>query len=255
MSSEYIQSKEELQQHLRDTIQALELSSRSFDGGFEGEANRLAAAIRVLVHDTGSSKSLLGQLGQKSIQFYETSIPRDPKTIMTYSGLTAIEQTPEGAKYVALLDMLPPAPPPRWVSFDEWWNKVIFVDQKGSETSRKDLILTVANKDGGAHVDPVLDGKYADLSRRNSLAWRFTSPRGDFPLEGSEKAAIRQITHEILKSLNPTMLMMKPKVTGLLLLGASVVAEEKQAVVPKVGRNAPCSCGSGKKYKHCHGKL
>ncbi|MCI0401836.1 MAG: preprotein translocase subunit SecA [Gammaproteobacteria bacterium] len=25
--------------------------------------------------------------------------------------------------------------------------------------------------------------------------------------------------------------------------------------VPKIGRNEPCSCGSGKKYKHCHGKL
>ena len=24
---------------------------------------------------------------------------------------------------------------------------------------------------------------------------------------------------------------------------------------PKVGRNQPCPCGSGKKYKHCHGKL
>jgi preprotein translocase subunit SecA len=24
--------------------------------------------------------------------------------------------------------------------------------------------------------------------------------------------------------------------------------------VPKVGRNDPCPCGSGKKYKHCHGK-
>jgi preprotein translocase subunit SecA len=23
----------------------------------------------------------------------------------------------------------------------------------------------------------------------------------------------------------------------------------------KVGRNDPCFCGSGKKYKHCHGKL
>jgi preprotein translocase subunit SecA len=26
-------------------------------------------------------------------------------------------------------------------------------------------------------------------------------------------------------------------------------------VLPKVGRNDPCPCGSGKKYKHCHGKL
>jgi preprotein translocase subunit SecA len=24
--------------------------------------------------------------------------------------------------------------------------------------------------------------------------------------------------------------------------------------VPKVGRNDPCPCGSGKKYKKCHGK-
>ena len=25
--------------------------------------------------------------------------------------------------------------------------------------------------------------------------------------------------------------------------------------VPKVGRNEPCPCGSGKKYKQCHGKI
>jgi preprotein translocase subunit SecA len=31
---------------------------------------------------------------------------------------------------------------------------------------------------------------------------------------------------------------------------ATLVAE-----VPKVGRNDPCPCGSGKKYKLCHGKL
>jgi preprotein translocase subunit SecA len=27
------------------------------------------------------------------------------------------------------------------------------------------------------------------------------------------------------------------------------------AAVPRVGRNDPCPCGSGKKYKLCHGKL
>jgi preprotein translocase subunit SecA len=38
-------------------------------------------------------------------------------------------------------------------------------------------------------------------------------------------------------------------------------AEVEQAVAapatayPKVGRNDPCPCGSGRKYKHCHGKL
>jgi preprotein translocase subunit SecA len=27
------------------------------------------------------------------------------------------------------------------------------------------------------------------------------------------------------------------------------------ADVPRVGRNDPCPCGSGKKYKNCHGAL
>jgi preprotein translocase subunit SecA len=41
--------------------------------------------------------------------------------------------------------------------------------------------------------------------------------------------------------------------------GDSAVAEPVIAPVlndgPKVGRNDPCPCGSGKKYKHCHGQL
>ena len=39
--------------------------------------------------------------------------------------------------------------------------------------------------------------------------------------------------------------------------GADEEAAEVQAALaePKVGRNDPCPCGSGKKYKHCHGQL
>ncbi len=32
-------------------------------------------------------------------------------------------------------------------------------------------------------------------------------------------------------------------------------AQPAANLAPKVGRNDPCPCGSGKKYKHCHGKL
>jgi preprotein translocase subunit SecA len=32
-------------------------------------------------------------------------------------------------------------------------------------------------------------------------------------------------------------------------------AEQPAVAGPKIGRNDPCPCGSGKKYKHCHGKL
>lgn len=35
--------------------------------------------------------------------------------------------------------------------------------------------------------------------------------------------------------------------------------QQKQETVrrqdPKIGRNDPCPCGSGKKYKHCHGRV
>ncbi len=30
---------------------------------------------------------------------------------------------------------------------------------------------------------------------------------------------------------------------------------QASAAMPRVGRNEPCPCGSGKKFKHCHGKL
>ncbi|NWG30260.1 MAG: preprotein translocase subunit SecA [Rhodocyclaceae bacterium] len=42
-------------------------------------------------------------------------------------------------------------------------------------------------------------------------------------------------------------------------LASAATAEKKpqpqERALPKVGRNDPCPCGSGKKYKHCHGKL
>jgi preprotein translocase subunit SecA len=36
---------------------------------------------------------------------------------------------------------------------------------------------------------------------------------------------------------------------------ASAASAAAVASLPKVGRNEPCPCGSGKKYKNCHGKL
>ncbi|HYD78077.1 SEC-C metal-binding domain-containing protein, partial [Ramlibacter sp.] len=36
---------------------------------------------------------------------------------------------------------------------------------------------------------------------------------------------------------------------------AAAAAMAASGGIPRVGRNDPCPCGSGKKYKHCHGKL
>jgi preprotein translocase subunit SecA len=37
--------------------------------------------------------------------------------------------------------------------------------------------------------------------------------------------------------------------------GEGKKAEPIRNIGAKVGRNDPCPCGSGKKYKNCHGKL
>ena len=45
-----------------------------------------------------------------------------------------------------------------------------------------------------------------------------------------------------------------PNEDGSVAREAAPGAEPAQPM-PKVGRNDPCPCGSGKKYKQCHGKL
>jgi preprotein translocase subunit SecA len=35
----------------------------------------------------------------------------------------------------------------------------------------------------------------------------------------------------------------------------SLLSTDGAQEFPKVGRNEPCPCGSGKKYKQCHGSL
>jgi uncharacterized protein YchJ len=122
----------------------------------------------------------------------------------------------------------------KWVSFSRWWNSIVFVDTERRALSRSKLVLTAANQDGGAHIDCALDEVYHALSRQNSLRWFFTDGERQIEPGGPEKAAIRQIAHETLKSLHPAYTRFS---------------------VQKIGRNKTCPCGSGFKYKHCHGKV
>ena len=55
----------ELRRQLDEQQRFIKNSAQSFDDGFEGEAKRLALTIRVLVHDTSQSHSLLSQVDKK----------------------------------------------------------------------------------------------------------------------------------------------------------------------------------------------
>lgn len=253
-------SQSDLQQHLAVQTSFLEASVESFDRGFEDEAKRLAVTIRVLVHDTANSRSLLSQLNMKTVDFFDTALDPEKGNLSSEFGLVNIALGEPETKYFAPLDG---GLTSKFVSFVDWWNKPVFKDKNERVLTRRDLILTASNQDGGAHVDPELNDVYADLSKRNSLGFMVSDGRVERPMEGPEKVAIRQVAHEILRTLKPDYRKSHSTKAGIIIGGTSVtktanapdkIKKSMEAKkLPKVGRNKKCPCGSGKKYKHCHG--
>jgi len=85
------------------------------------------------------------------------------------------------------------------------------------------------------------------------LELRVAPPEGDFAPQ-----APRQMAENQRRDGEDRVGMMRPsRVT--VAVGARVAADERipgdPATWGKVGRNERCPCGSGKKYKHCHGRM
>ncbi len=199
------QTENELKSHLKEHIQFLSRSAKSYDEGFISEAKRMAVSLRVLLHDTKNSISLLTQLNKKDILFYDNSLDDRPKNIAPFMGLIAIGinfvNGNSNASYIPRLDD-DLRGTTRKKSFEDWWNKIVLDDKKDNILTRKDLVLTVANKDGGAHIDPNLDRAYGNITRYESLGVEFVSSKGEKGIASKvELASIRQIAHEVLKSL------------------------------------------------------
>ncbi len=259
-------SNEELREHLKEQLEFIESSATSFDSGFESEIKRLAVSVRVLVHDTDKSTSLLSLLNQKNIDFVDTSYPFDETNKVSHSGLVQLSLGNRPSKPLPILD---DGPFFRKASFDLWWNGIVFVDNIKNEFSRKDIVLSLANKEGGAHVDNKLDKKYSDLRKNNSLGWFDGTIDGkQTPSADQVPATMRQIAHELLKTLMKDYSCHREKNSddGIFVMGASlVVGTNVPPPIPdhnlpknrpvnsghKIGRNDPCACGSGKKYKKC----
>lgn len=196
------QTKAELLEHLRDSLGFLEASSASFEGGFVGEAKRLATTIRVLVHDTEKSKSLLGLLKIKaSMGYLNTSHPYDPKNLLSYHGLVGLRVGNGNSRYWAPLGEGALGRSGKYEFFPDWWNQVVIVDSRKARFTRRELVLALANKDGGAHVDPHLDESYAELTRNNSVGWMILDGTTQKPMQDVELYSVRQIAFELLSSV------------------------------------------------------
>ena len=245
--ADYKLGREDLLELFREQLEFLEWSAESFDSGFEGEAKRMATAIRVLVHDTRVSHSVLTQLEVKSsIKYLDTAEPINPKNLATTPGLVIFRMGSEGASYVAPLSDRHLEPSVK--RFDEWWTEPVTKDEHLALFSRRNYVLTLSNKEGGAHVDPTLDASYAALTRGNSLGWvHSTSESGEhLPLGSPALASVRQIAHELILSL-------KAQLTPLLSADEDPAGVDiSPAFLHNLGRNETCLCGSGLKAKKCH---
>ena len=119
----------DLQVHLDEQLGFLERSAAAFDQGYEDEAKRLAVTLRVLLHETTQSHSLLGQLGRRQGAFVDTALPAHTGNLMTHGGLVFVAMGPPETRYVAMLDDVPIATS---APFDQWWDTPVFIDRDGS---------------------------------------------------------------------------------------------------------------------------
>jgi SEC-C motif len=264
-----------LREHVDFVVRAVD----AHDVGFTSEITRVAVALRALFHSPTPYLSWLARAEGLHGGFLSTALPRDTAGVGRYGSLVITANFDGRAIYFCALDS---AWFGRWVSFADWWNEPVFIDDMRKELSRRDVVLTVAAKDGGSNLDRNLTVAFARLSAFNkddgsmdpSLALAYAhlaaieaagttqnATSADESAErvtNQERAALRQIAHEALRTLIPTYRKFQKITNDERLNAALAKGIERPASLPfppAIRRNDACPCGSGKKLKYCHGAI
>lgn len=182
----YLKSHLELKIELDEQIQLIDLAIAAYDRGIVIEAKNLSLRLRLLLHD-----SLLEKLQLKdSLRFYDTS---PVGLVMTHTGFT--HPIPTLDTYLTASRFLP---------FNEWWQAPILAINKQEMLTRKDLIMTVADQEGGAHTDiSIRNPVYTGISKERRYPYRIFSPERQWIVPDVISPTIRQIAHEVRRTLDP----------------------------------------------------
>ena len=196
-------TKSELTEQLREQISFLLTSSEIYDNGQIHEGKRLAHTLRLLLCDVGSSKSLLGQLELKKNRFLNTASPYKKDSLVSYAGLILFRfENSVGRKPWVVAKGTPDQMPKKSkLLFSDWWNMPVIITGKSKSQikfSRRDVVLHVANTDGGSHVDDALNKEYVALSKWNEMGIYIIENGNEIPMGNPILPCIRQISHEII---------------------------------------------------------
>lgn len=235
-------SDTELNEKLNQQIHFVRSSCKAIDAGIEFESLRLASTLRTLLNDTKSSHGsgqnvgMLQQLGiRDSIQWLDQSVSNqrfisiwndgilteveiEGRTesgeivhpdFSSMDGLVAIGKIGDGFGYIPLFHL--PTSPEKYVDFDDWWKAILVRSPQGTVLSRQGIVRSLANYEGGSHLDPSgLDERYKTYRQQgHDLFWSNDAPEllsndGEWQRPSGDiiSVSIRQIAHEFLVSLS-----------------------------------------------------
>lgn len=201
--------RQDLEEKLAEQYQLLRIQGQAYDDDPSNTVMSLSLAtvVRVLVHDTRTSHSLLDQLGLKSgLRCVDTAVPIGALSKMSANpGLVSLEIAPEGrgVRWIAPLSKLPAQRLGRTIPFQPWWDKPIHRDSLGNTWSRRDFVMYLANREGGAHVDPgTREASFEALERENSMQFSIQhSELGHIDAGSPVPASVRQVAFELQTTL------------------------------------------------------
>jgi len=182
-------TKEELESLLVDQLRLLRKSCGNDERWDFTEGHNVVTRVRVLLHQTSKSHSLLEQLNIRD-GMYLNSIG---------AGNTLVLPAIYGPWPRFLIPYRP------WSlsncsPFKEWWESSLII-VANVRTSRKELVTMLANQEGGAQVDPEMKAGLANL-RRSGSGWSYIHDDDSHsPMNGFEIGTARAIGFEVLWSL------------------------------------------------------
>ncbi len=220
----------DLETHLIEQIRFLQKSIREYDAGDTTEFRRIASTLRVIFHNSRTSHSLFSQLKLDNLTLPSYAEKIDERNLLCSFPLAITCISGNSTYHIPILDQI--RSKPTQMALGDWKAELVYKDPGDPrlatptklELTRWDFVLIVANQDGGSHVDPELDDRYARIVREGGGLVQLTES-GTKPIFQLERVYLRHIAFEA----NIALTKWHNQTIG----------------------NRACSCGSERKARYC----